>query len=154
MNSRKINEAIQKYSPHGLCSDVLLNKDNISCVIGCLILDTFNSLSKKELLKFDNTTSNVNKIKSSFIKNNVLNNKVIPKDSYNTNLLKTIKDRFNINEYDINILMSYNDAIYFNTTFNEVFDDDQFSKNYFATIPRSIRRLVYNLRKKYNNKNK
>jgi hypothetical protein len=71
MNTKKIIKALERWSPHGLCSGVLVEKNGVrsqtqACAVGCLALEFLHSKPGKRWLgKRD---------RSMFVRSNLYNN--------------------------------------------------------------------------------
>lgn len=177
MNTTKVIKALLKYSPKGLCKDVLIEqngspKKTIGCIIGCLAIDILNTLPKKKLQDIlkdedsdycDEKSGCFEKCESihEFVHYHLKNNGILGES--HAALYKEVVKRFSLSYEDTTFLMEYNDGV---ETYGPFMDDKAIeslgetgnvydvkeynSQSRFLCIPEKVRKAIYDLRLKYN----
>lgn len=141
MKTAKVIDALENWSPKGLCDNVLVshkgNKTFIGCVIGCMIVEFLTTPEGKKYLKEDGRS------KTKYIHDKLYLNTVIDRD-----LKNLFCNYFDITDREADAIVYYNDHI-LTIAFNINGPLAPIFKRCEQLIPRNLRELLTQLRWKY-----
>lgn len=138
LNVRRINAALRKYSPHGLCGGrlVIANGDaskTMACTVGCLVVDVINrGLYDAKLPSSGGYIGGDDAIET------VIQSKMCTPNQF---MREAIFDYYGVTSSQIDYMMDYNDACIIEKEANA------YAPSKYKKLPQSLTKTILSLRK-------